>query len=105
MQVYYDVGNSTDKGYDIYKEIRMLKGRSPINADNNHIHHVLVEAGLNHNRATLLLIFINLLFVAAAYLFQKADQSILFFGMLLSGLAMSQLPSLLFRRKQTKSIF
>lgn len=27
VQVYYDVGNSTDKGYDIYKELRMLKGR------------------------------------------------------------------------------
>lgn len=27
VQVYYDVGNSTDKGYDIYREIPMLKGR------------------------------------------------------------------------------
>ncbi|MCX8109188.1 MAG: sugar phosphate isomerase/epimerase, partial [Verrucomicrobiae bacterium] len=27
VQVYYDVGNSTDKGYDIYREIRMLKGK------------------------------------------------------------------------------
>lgn len=27
IQVYYDVGNSTDKGYDIYKEIRMLRGQ------------------------------------------------------------------------------
>ncbi len=27
VQVYYDVGNSTDKGYDISKEIRSLKGR------------------------------------------------------------------------------
>jgi sugar phosphate isomerase/epimerase len=27
VQVYYDVGNSTDKGYDIYQEIRMLKGQ------------------------------------------------------------------------------
>ncbi len=27
VQVYYDVGNSTDKGYDIYKELRMLEGR------------------------------------------------------------------------------
>lgn len=26
VQVYYDVGNSTDKSYDIYSEIRMLKG-------------------------------------------------------------------------------
>ncbi len=27
LQVYYDVGNSTDKGYDIYKEIRLLGKR------------------------------------------------------------------------------
>jgi sugar phosphate isomerase/epimerase len=27
VQVYYDVGNSTDKGYDIYSEIRTLKGQ------------------------------------------------------------------------------
>jgi sugar phosphate isomerase/epimerase len=27
VQVYYDVGNSMDKGYDIYAEIRQLKGR------------------------------------------------------------------------------
>jgi L-ribulose-5-phosphate 3-epimerase len=27
VQVYYDVGNSTDKGYDIYREIRALKGK------------------------------------------------------------------------------
>jgi sugar phosphate isomerase/epimerase len=26
VRVYYDVGNSTDKNYDIYKELRMLKG-------------------------------------------------------------------------------
>jgi sugar phosphate isomerase/epimerase len=27
VQVYYDVGNSTDKGYNVYNEIRLLKGR------------------------------------------------------------------------------
>jgi sugar phosphate isomerase/epimerase len=27
VQVYYDVGNSTDKGYDIYQELRLLKGQ------------------------------------------------------------------------------
>lgn len=27
VKVYYDVGNSTDKGCDIYREIRMLKGQ------------------------------------------------------------------------------
>jgi sugar phosphate isomerase/epimerase len=27
VRVYYDLGNSTDKGYDIYQEIRLLKDR------------------------------------------------------------------------------
>ena len=27
VQVYYDVGNSTDKGYDVYTELRSLKGQ------------------------------------------------------------------------------
>jgi sugar phosphate isomerase/epimerase len=27
VQVYYDVGNSTDKGYDIHRELRLLKGQ------------------------------------------------------------------------------
>lgn len=27
VQIYYDVGNSTDKGYDIYAEIRAIRGR------------------------------------------------------------------------------
>src|SRR5690606_23927625 len=27
IQIYYDVGNSTDMGYAIYEEIRMLKGQ------------------------------------------------------------------------------
>ena len=26
VKIYYDVGNSTDKGYDIYQEIRAMKG-------------------------------------------------------------------------------
>ena len=27
VKIYYDVGNSTDKGYDIYQEIRAMKGQ------------------------------------------------------------------------------
>lgn len=83
--------------------IRLLKGLSPIHADNNHIHHVLVDGGMNHNNATLLLLFVNLLFVAAAFLFRKADQSFIFFGLILSGILLSQLPYLLLKKKMKKT--
>lgn len=84
--------------------IRLLKGQSPIHADNNHIHHVLVDSGMNHRKITLLLIFVNLLFLSTAFLLRNIDQSILFFSLFASGILLSQLPFLLFRKKMKKTV-
>ncbi len=84
--------------------IRLMKGQSPIHADNNHIHHVLVDSGMNHRMATLLLILVNLLFLTSAFLLKSIDQSILFFGLLVSGILLSQLPYLLIRKKMKKTV-
>ena len=83
--------------------VRLLKGRSPVKADKNHIHHVLVTLGLNHAQTTLLLIFINFLFIAAAFLFTRMDQSVAFFTLLAAGLLLSQLPYLFVKIKMKKS--
>ncbi|MEO8088294.1 MAG: MraY family glycosyltransferase [Bacteroidota bacterium] len=83
--------------------IRILKGRSPIRADKNHIHHVLVGLGMTHAQTTLLLTCINLLFITAAYIFQWANQSILFFSVLATGSIISQIPYVLMRNKQKKA--
>ncbi len=83
--------------------VRILKGQSPIRADKNHIHHVLVELGLNHLRATLMLTFINLLFICAAFLLRNMDQSVLFFALISSGSLLSQLPFFIIKRKLKKS--
>ncbi|MDT0642317.1 MraY family glycosyltransferase [Zunongwangia sp. F363] len=43
--------------------IRLLSGKSPFSADRNHAHHVLLDLGLNHARASASLAFLNLLVV------------------------------------------
>jgi UDP-GlcNAc:undecaprenyl-phosphate GlcNAc-1-phosphate transferase len=50
--------------------LRILQGRSPLSADRNHIHHLLLQLGFSHMRATLSLGFFNLLIIAAMYYFQ-----------------------------------
>jgi UDP-GlcNAc:undecaprenyl-phosphate GlcNAc-1-phosphate transferase len=83
--------------------VRLLKGQSPIRADKNHIHHVLVATGLNHLQTTMLLIIINLIFIGAAFLLRKMDQSILFFCMIAAGMLLSQVPYFLVRSKVRKN--
>lgn len=43
--------------------MRILRGRSPMSPDRNHIHHLLIDSGLNHMQATGVLVFVNLLFI------------------------------------------
>jgi len=42
---------------------RLWRGRSPFYPDRSHIHHMLLDAGLSHMRATALLIFLNALII------------------------------------------
>lgn len=44
--------------------IRLLKGRSPFAPDRNHVHHLLLQRGFNHRRATLACVVANILLLA-----------------------------------------
>jgi UDP-N-acetylmuramyl pentapeptide phosphotransferase/UDP-N-acetylglucosamine-1-phosphate transferase len=79
--------------------VRIIKGRSPIRADQNHIHHILVRAGLSHTQTTGLLISINLLFILSAFILKNVNQSILFFAFLSAGILLSQIPYLVLKSK------
>ena len=83
--------------------IRMMKGQSPIQADKNHIHHVLVSTGLNATQTTVVLVLVNISFILTAYLFRFANQSSVFFGLISGGLILSQLPFLIQRVKNKVS--
>ncbi len=48
--------------------IRSLKGLSPFSADKNHLHHRLIDCGLNHARAVILIYFFNFCCIAISLL-------------------------------------
>jgi UDP-GlcNAc:undecaprenyl-phosphate/decaprenyl-phosphate GlcNAc-1-phosphate transferase len=47
--------------------IRIFKGRSPFSPDRNHIHHLLLDKGLNHKKVTFSCLMLNVAFIALAY--------------------------------------
>jgi UDP-N-acetylmuramyl pentapeptide phosphotransferase/UDP-N-acetylglucosamine-1-phosphate transferase len=47
--------------------IRIFHGRSPFSPDRNHIHHLLLDRGLNHKYVTGCCLLMNMLFIAIAY--------------------------------------
>lgn len=81
--------------------IRLAKGRSPFAADRNHIHHALLDIGLTHLQAALLLFAINIGFVALTsilklYMNPKFQLLII----LLLALGLSQIPFLIKQRQK-----
>jgi len=47
--------------------IRIFHGKSPFSPDRRHIHHLLLDRGLNHKYVTLSCLVMNILFIAIAY--------------------------------------
>jgi UDP-GlcNAc:undecaprenyl-phosphate/decaprenyl-phosphate GlcNAc-1-phosphate transferase len=63
--------------------LRIAKGRSPFSPDRNHIHHLMLDRGMNHRTISLTCLGINMSFAVAAYLFRSLGPTILF-GLLTS---------------------
>jgi len=57
--------------------IRIIKGRSPFSPDRNHIHHILLDKGLNHSSVTLLCLFANIAIITMVYYFRAWGNSVL----------------------------
>lgn len=77
---------------------RIIRGRSPLTADRNHIHHLMIDCGLSHMQATSILVLVNVLFILMSYQFQHLGTFNLL--LLILGLAsLSTLGLLLWRRK------
>lgn len=52
--------------------LRILSRRSPFSPDRNHIHHFLLDLGLNHRRITGVILCTNILFISLAYLLRNS---------------------------------
>lgn len=46
---------------------RIIRGHSPFHPDRRHIHHLLIDFGMSHMRATATLVFVNLLFICLVF--------------------------------------
>lgn len=57
--------------------IRIFKRKSPFTPDRNHLHHLLLDSGLNHKQVTFTSILISLFFVISTYFFQFVGTTIL----------------------------
>jgi len=58
---------------------RIYLGKSPFDPDKNHIHHLLLDAGLTHMQSTGLLLSVNLGFLTLALRLQDLDPTIFLF--------------------------
>ena len=85
--------------------LRAFRRKSPFLPDRNHIHHKLLELGLNHKKASFVLYTVNIFFVILALLLRKLHSGqilLIFFGL---AMILSQIPSLIinYRAKNSKS--
>jgi UDP-GlcNAc:undecaprenyl-phosphate/decaprenyl-phosphate GlcNAc-1-phosphate transferase len=84
--------------------IRIAKGKSPFNADRQHIHHRLLDLGFNHLQSTSILLSINLVIILLCYLLRNLG-NIVVLGILL-GLAipLSRILVVVVRKRKRKVI-
>lgn len=55
---------------------RILSRRSPFSPDRNHIHHFLLDLGLNHKKVAFTCVTANILFIIIAYFLRASGSSI-----------------------------
>ncbi len=55
---------------------RLKKGNSPFIADRNHVHHLLLGIGLKHKEVTLVLMLVNVAFIALGLLLRNVKMEI-----------------------------
>ncbi len=51
--------------------LRLIKGKSPFVADRNHIHHRLLDFNLTHIQSSLILVGVNIMFIALCFYLQE----------------------------------
>lgn len=82
--------------------LRILKGRSPFHADNLHMHHQLLILGFSHTNAALLLAFVNIAFIATAFILNNFHTEGLFIVLIVIAILLSIVIDILVKRKLKK---
>jgi UDP-GlcNAc:undecaprenyl-phosphate/decaprenyl-phosphate GlcNAc-1-phosphate transferase len=80
--------------------VRIAEKKSPFKPDKRHIHHRLLDLGLNHIESTIVLVIVNIMFIVVSFAFQKLGTMTL--TAILFGLAIvfSYLPVYIIKRRK-----
>jgi UDP-N-acetylmuramyl pentapeptide phosphotransferase/UDP-N-acetylglucosamine-1-phosphate transferase len=79
---------------------RIFRGHPPFEPDKRHIHHLLLDIGLSHIRATLVLVIVNIIFIVLAYFLQEIGTFPLM--LLINGLALLLSSMLFYQSRKVK---
>ena len=60
--------------------VRIMSGKSPFNGDRNHLHHILVDAGVSNNKTILVILMMSMVHVISAFFI--VDLSLIVLGFL-----------------------
>ncbi len=71
---------------------RIYNKRSPFQADRNHMHHVLLDLGLNHRQASLLLYSVNIGFILIALALRNISSLVLLMIIISLAALLSMIP-------------
>jgi UDP-N-acetylmuramyl pentapeptide phosphotransferase/UDP-N-acetylglucosamine-1-phosphate transferase len=79
--------------------IRIKNKKSPFSADRNHIHHKLIDAGLSHLQASLVIIFTTLILIFCSELIKNIEINQQLFVILLMGITFYSIPNYINKKK------
>lgn len=82
--------------------MRIMKGRSPFSPDRTHIHHLLLDRGLNHREVTLCCLLLNIFFITLAYFSRLLGPTYLLLSMV--AVSVTLLTGLIYFKKPVKPL-
>jgi UDP-GlcNAc:undecaprenyl-phosphate/decaprenyl-phosphate GlcNAc-1-phosphate transferase len=80
--------------------LRIRFGRSPFSADKRHIHHVLIDLGFSHLKATLIIAAVNILFIILAFSFAGLGKTVLLISFLMLALILVSIPVFILKKRE-----
>lgn len=79
---------------------RAMRGKHPLMPDRTHIHHLLLDSGLNHMQATAALVVVNVFFIVLVFLLQRFTQNALLIILLLVSISSLMVAGLYYSLKR-----
>ncbi|MDR6515248.1 glycosyltransferase family 4 protein [Chryseobacterium camelliae] len=83
--------------------VRLVNGKSPFDADKNHIHHKLLRLNLTHRRSSFYIIVYYLFIVTLAYYLRHININLLLLIILFLGFLGAYIPDFIYNARSTKS--